>query len=160
MHTLREQFDSVKGAEISHENMTEEGLKSRLISSDNPCILTFPIASIFRKVNITVRRRETSLYNPPTISDAASLQHLLKPFKDIFKIVLLFKEKLCQCVLGNSIKFVSVWWHPWTSSADANLSVSALLFRKSLMLLNIQKTQHFPMHIFLLLILKPKIYYK
>ena len=51
MHTLREQFHSVKGAEISHENMTEEGLtKSRLISSDNPCtcILTFSIASIFR----------------------------------------------------------------------------------------------------------------
>ena len=47
MHTLREQFHSVKGAEISHENMTEEGLKSRL-SSDNPCILTFSIASIFR----------------------------------------------------------------------------------------------------------------
>ena len=47
MHTLREQFYSVKGAEISHENMTEEGLKSRL-SSDNPCILTFSIASIFR----------------------------------------------------------------------------------------------------------------
>ena len=46
-HTLREQFHSVKGAEISHENMTEEGLKSRL-SSDNPCILTFSIASIFR----------------------------------------------------------------------------------------------------------------
>ena len=46
MHTLREQFHSVKGAEISHENMTEEGLKSRL-SSDNPCILTFSIASIF-----------------------------------------------------------------------------------------------------------------
>ena len=45
MHTLREQFHSVKGAEISHENMTEEGLKSRLISSDNPCILTFSIAS-------------------------------------------------------------------------------------------------------------------
>ena len=36
MQTLREQFHSVKGAEISHE----EGLKSRLISSDNPCILT------------------------------------------------------------------------------------------------------------------------
>ena len=48
MQTLREQFHSVKGAEISHENMTEEGLKSRLISSDNPCILTFSIASIFR----------------------------------------------------------------------------------------------------------------
>ena len=47
MHTLREQFHSVKGAEISHENMTEEGLKWRL-SSDNPCILTFSIASIFR----------------------------------------------------------------------------------------------------------------
>ena len=47
MHTLREQFHSVKGAEISHENMTEEGLKSRL-SSDNPCILTFSITSIFR----------------------------------------------------------------------------------------------------------------
>ena len=47
MHTLREQFHSVKGAEISHENMTEEGLKSRL-SSGNPCILTFSIASIFR----------------------------------------------------------------------------------------------------------------
>ena len=47
MHTLREQFHSVEGAEISHENMTEEGLKSRL-SSDNPCILTFSIASILR----------------------------------------------------------------------------------------------------------------
>ena len=47
MHTLREKFRSVKGAEISHENMTEEGLESRL-SSDNPCILTFSIASIFR----------------------------------------------------------------------------------------------------------------
>ena len=47
MQTLREQFHSVKGAEISHENMTEEGLKSRL-SSDNPCILTFSITSIFR----------------------------------------------------------------------------------------------------------------
>ena len=47
MQTLREQFHSVKGAEISHENMTEEGLKSRL-NSDNPCILTFSIASIFR----------------------------------------------------------------------------------------------------------------
>ena len=47
MHTLGEKFHSVKGAEISHENMTEEGLKSRL-SSDNPCILTFSIASIFR----------------------------------------------------------------------------------------------------------------
>ena len=47
MHTLREQFHSVKGAEISYENMTEEGLKSRL-SSDNPCILTFSVASIFR----------------------------------------------------------------------------------------------------------------
>ena len=48
MQTLREQFHSVKGAEISHEHMTEEGLKSQLISSDNPCILTFSIASIFR----------------------------------------------------------------------------------------------------------------
>ena len=39
--------------------------------------------------------------------------------------------------------------------------LNALLFRKSLMLLNIQKTQpHFPMYIFPLLILKPKIYYK
>ena len=47
MHTLREQFHSVKGAEISHENMTEEGLKSQL-STDKPCILTFSIASIFR----------------------------------------------------------------------------------------------------------------
>ena len=47
MQTLREQFHSVKGAEISHENMTEEGLKSRLISSDNSCILTFSIASIY-----------------------------------------------------------------------------------------------------------------
>ena len=47
MLTLREQFHSVKGAEISHENMTEEGLKSRL-SSDNPFILTFSIASILR----------------------------------------------------------------------------------------------------------------
>ena len=47
MQALREQFHSVKGAEISHENMTEEGLKPRL-SSDNPCILTFSIASIFR----------------------------------------------------------------------------------------------------------------
>ena len=52
MQTLREQFHSVKGsmhgAEISHENMTEEGLKSR-VSSDNPCacIVTFSIASIF-----------------------------------------------------------------------------------------------------------------
>ena len=46
MQTLREQFHSVKGAELSHENMTEEGLKSRL-SSDNPCILTFSIARIF-----------------------------------------------------------------------------------------------------------------
>ena len=45
MHTLREQFHSVKGVEISHEHMTDEGLKSRLISSDNPCILTFSIAS-------------------------------------------------------------------------------------------------------------------
>ena len=35
MQTLREQFHSVKGAEMSHENMTEEGLKSLLISSDN-----------------------------------------------------------------------------------------------------------------------------
>ena len=43
MHT-----HSVKGAEISYENMTEEGLKSLLISSDNPCILTFSITSIFR----------------------------------------------------------------------------------------------------------------
>ena len=48
MQTIREHFHLVKGAEISHENMTEEGLKSRLISSDNPCILTFSIASIFR----------------------------------------------------------------------------------------------------------------
>ena len=48
MQTLREQLHSVKGAEISRENMTEEGLKSWLISSDNPCILTFSIASIFR----------------------------------------------------------------------------------------------------------------
>ena len=48
MQTLREQFHSVKGAEISHEHMTDEGLKSRLISSDNPCILTFSIASIFK----------------------------------------------------------------------------------------------------------------
>ena len=47
MQTLREQFHSVKGAQTSHENMTEEGLKPRLISSDNPCILTFSIASIF-----------------------------------------------------------------------------------------------------------------
>ena len=47
MQTLREQFHSVKGAEISHENMTEEGLKSRL-TSDNPCTLTFSMASIFR----------------------------------------------------------------------------------------------------------------
>ena len=47
MHTPREQFHSVKEAEISYENMTEEGLKSRL-SSDNPCILTFSVASIFR----------------------------------------------------------------------------------------------------------------
>ena len=47
MQTIRERFHLVKGAEISHENMTEEGLKSRL-SSDNPCILTFSIASIFR----------------------------------------------------------------------------------------------------------------
>ena len=47
MQTLREQFHSVKVAEISHENMTEEGLKSRL-SSDNPCILTLSTASIFR----------------------------------------------------------------------------------------------------------------
>ena len=47
MQTLREQFHWVKGAEISHENMTEDGLKSRL-SSDNPCILTFFTASIFR----------------------------------------------------------------------------------------------------------------
>ena len=46
MHTLREQLHLAKGAEISHENMTEEGLKSRL-SSENPCILTFSIASIF-----------------------------------------------------------------------------------------------------------------
>ena len=38
--------------------------------------------------------------------------------------------------------------------------INALLFRKSLMLLNIQKTQHFLMYIFPLLILKPKIYYK
>ena len=43
MQTLREQFHSVKGAEMPRENMTEEGLKSRLISSDNPCILTFPL---------------------------------------------------------------------------------------------------------------------
>ena len=48
LQTLREQFHSVKKAEISHENMTEEGLKSLLISSDNPCILTFSITSIFR----------------------------------------------------------------------------------------------------------------
>ena len=48
MQTLREQFHSVKEAEIFHENMTEEGLKSRPISSDNPCILAFSIASIFR----------------------------------------------------------------------------------------------------------------
>ena len=48
MQTIREHFHLVKGAEISHENMTEERLKSRLISSDNPCILTFSIASIFR----------------------------------------------------------------------------------------------------------------
>ena len=47
MESLREQFHLVKGAEISHENMTEEGLKSRL-SSDNPCILTLSTASIFR----------------------------------------------------------------------------------------------------------------
>ena len=47
MESLREQFHSVKGAEISHENKTEEGLKSRL-SSDNPCILTLSTASIFR----------------------------------------------------------------------------------------------------------------
>ena len=47
MESLREQFHSVKGAEISHENMTEEGLKSRL-SSDNSCILTLSTASIFR----------------------------------------------------------------------------------------------------------------
>ena len=47
MQTLRErQFHSVKEAEISHENMTEEGFKSRLISSDNPCILAFSIANI------------------------------------------------------------------------------------------------------------------
>ena len=48
MEILREQFHLVKGAKISHEHMTEEGLKSRLISSDNPCTLTFSIASIFR----------------------------------------------------------------------------------------------------------------
>ena len=42
MQTIREQFHSVKGAEISHENMTEEGLKSWL-SSDNPCIKHFPL---------------------------------------------------------------------------------------------------------------------
>ena len=47
MEPLREQIHSVKEAEISHENMTEEGLKSRL-SSDNPCTLTFSMASIFR----------------------------------------------------------------------------------------------------------------
>ena len=47
MQTLREQFHSVKGAQISHENVTEEGLKSRL-SSNNPCILTFSIAGILR----------------------------------------------------------------------------------------------------------------
>ena len=90
MKTLREQFHSVRGADISHENMSEEGLKSRLISSDNPCIITFSIAStVFLGKYILVRRRETSLYNPPTISDAASLQNLLKPIKDIFKIVVL-----------------------------------------------------------------------
>ena len=48
METLREQFHLVKGAEMLHENMTKEGLKTRFISSDNPCILTFFIASIFR----------------------------------------------------------------------------------------------------------------
>ena len=59
------------------------------------------------------------------------------------------------------MKFVSVFGHPWASSADANLYISAaLLFGKALMLLNIQKTQHFLMYIFPLLILKPKIYYK
>ena len=40
-------FTQLKELKFLDENMTEEGLKSRL-SSDNPCILTFSIASIFR----------------------------------------------------------------------------------------------------------------
>ena len=40
-------FTQLKELKFLDENMTEEGLKSRL-SPDNPCILTFSIASIFR----------------------------------------------------------------------------------------------------------------
>ena len=41
-------FTLLKELKFSYENMTEEDLKSQLITSDNPCILTFSIASIFR----------------------------------------------------------------------------------------------------------------
>ena len=73
MHTLREQFHSVKGAEISHENMTEEGLKSRL-SSDNPCIKHFPL-QVFLGKYIYYSEEERNIALQP----AHHIRHCLSP---------------------------------------------------------------------------------